>query len=161
VERRDVDRIGSHGAEDGAGSIVDESRFAFAVGFAKEFGVGLEDDSGLEMAGRQGGCAAASVARHRNSAIRGTTIRMYNGDVTGLLPALRQDGLYDVAADVGEAVVAAGMAEGELGMVEPQGVEDGRVEIVDVTLVLRDLQAEIVGLPVRDAGLHPAAGEPA
>ena len=36
------------------------------------------------------------------------------------------------------AVVAAGVAEGELGVIEAEAVQNGRVEIVHVALVLSD-----------------------
>ena len=44
-------------------------------------------------------------------------------------------------------------------MVEAHQVEDGGLEVVDVDLVLGDVEAEVVGFAVGDAGLDAAAGE--
>ena len=45
-------------------------------------------------------------------------------------------------------------------MVEAEQVQDRRVQVVDVDLILRDVEAELVGLADSDAGLHAAAGHP-
>ena len=55
--------------------------------------------------------------------------------VTGWKPVLREEAFDDLAVDVGEAVVAAGMAERQPFVVEPEQVEDRRVEVVDVDSV--------------------------
>ena len=62
--------------------------------------------------------------------------------------------------DVGEAEVAALELEGELLVVEAEQVQQGRVQVVDVGLVLDAVEAEFVGLAVGDAGADAAAGEP-
>ena len=59
-----------------------------------------------------------------------------------------QDLLHDVAVNVGEPVVAAGVAERQLLVVESHQVEDRRVQVVDVDLVLDRVPAELVGLAV-------------
>ena len=51
--------------------------------------------------------------------------------------------------DVGQAEVAAGVAVGELLVVEAEQVQDRRVQVVDVDLVLDRLEAELVGRAVR------------
>ena len=51
----------------------------------------------------------------------------------------------DIAGDVGQAEVAAGVAVGELRVVEAQQVQDRGVQIVDVNSVLDGLEAELVG----------------
>ena len=66
----------------------------------------------------------------------------------------------DLAVDVGEAEVAAAVAEGELLVVEAEQVQDGGVEVVHVDLVLRGLVAEFVGRAMGEAGFHAGAGEP-
>ena len=42
----------------------------------------------------------------------------------------------DVTRDIGQAVVTAGVAVGELFMIQPHQVEDGGVEVVDVNAIL-------------------------
>ena len=53
--------------------------------------------------------------------------------------------LDDLAVDVGQPEVAAGVAVGELLVVEAQQMEDRGVQVVDVDLVLDGLEAELVG----------------
>ena len=64
------------------------------------------------------------------------------------------------AVDVGQAEIAAGVAVGELFVVEAQQVQDRRVQIVDVDVVLDGREAELVGGAVDVAALHAAAGQP-
>ena len=61
---------------------------------------------------------------------------------------------------VGQAEVAAGVAVGELLVVEAQQVQDRGVQVVDVDLVLDGLEAELVGRAVDVPPLHAAAGQP-
>ena len=51
---------------------------------------------------------------------------------------------------VGQAVVAALEAVGQLRVVEAEQVQDRGLQVVDVDLVLGDAEAEFVGLAVRD-----------
>ena len=71
---------------------------------------------------------------------------------------LSQQSVHDVAVDIGEAVVPALEAEGELLVIHAEQVEDGGLEIVDVHLVTGDGEAELVGLAVNGAGLYSSAG---
>ena len=48
---------------------------------------------------------------------------------------------HDAAIDVGEAEVAAGVAVRQLGVVEAHQVQQGRVQVVDVDLVLDGAEA--------------------
>ena len=48
--------------------------------------------------------------------------------------------------DVGEPEVAPLVAEGELGVVDAEQVQDRGLEVVDVDRVLGDVVAEVVGL---------------
>ena len=66
----------------------------------------------------------------------------------------------DVAVHVGQAEVAAGVAVGELLVVEAQQVQDRGVQVVDVDRVLDGLEAELVGRAVDVAALDAAAGQP-
>ena len=51
-------------------------------------------------------------------------------------PSTGQDFPHDAAGHVGQPEVAAGVAEGQLLVVKPQQVQDRRVQVVDVDLVL-------------------------
>src|SRR6185295_5485614 len=51
----------------------------------------------------------------------------------------------DVAFDVGEPEVAAGVTEGQLQVIQAQQVQDRRVQVVDVDLVLGREEAVVVG----------------
>ena len=73
---------------------------------------------------------------------------------------LGEDFADDLAGDVGQAEVAAAVAEGQALVVEAEEVEDRGVEVVHVDLVLHGLVPELVGRAEREAGLHAGAGEP-
>ena len=64
------------------------------------------------------------------------------------------------ALDVGEADVAAGVAEGEFFVVEAEEGEDGGVEVVDVDGVFNGFVAVVVGGAVGEAWFGAAAGHP-
>lgn len=66
----------------------------------------------------------------------------------------------DFAVDVGEAKVAAGVAEGEFFVVQAEQVEDGGVEVVHVEFVFNGLISPFVGGAVGMAGSDAAAGQP-
>ena len=66
----------------------------------------------------------------------------------------------DVSTDVGQAEIAAGVAIGQLLVVQAQQVQDRRVQIVDVDLVFDGVIAVFVGGAVAHARLHAAAGQP-
>src|SRR5262245_654022 len=55
-----------------------------------------------------------------------------------------QEFLDQLPVDVGEAEVAALRAEGELGVVDAEQMEDGGVQVVDVNAVLDGVEAEVV-----------------
>ena len=63
--------------------------------------------------------------------------------------------------DVGQAEVAARVAVGEPGVVQPHQVQDRGVQVVDVDGVFGDLVAVFVGAAVAEAALDSAAGEEA
>ena len=66
----------------------------------------------------------------------------------------------DASMNVGQAEVAAGVAVGELLVVEAEQVQDRGVQVVDVDRVLDGLEAELVGRAVDVAALDAAAGQP-
>ena len=67
---------------------------------------------------------------------------------------------HDVAMHVGEAIIAAGMAVCEAGVVEPHQVQDGGVEIMNVHRVLHRADAVLVGRPVHAPAPHAGPGQP-
>ena len=68
--------------------------------------------------------------------------------------------MHDVAVDVGQAEVAAVVAEGEPFVIQAQQVQDGGVEIVMRDPVLDGVHAEFVGGAVGDPCLDAAARHP-
>jgi len=50
--------------------------------------------------------------------------------------------------------------EGELRVIDPQAVQDGRVEVVHMDRVFGDVVRELVGLAIAHATLNSTAGEP-
>ena len=73
---------------------------------------------------------------------------------------LHQDVFHDFAEDIGEAVAAALEFVGEAFVIDAEEVEDGRVQVVDVHGVFRDVVAVIVGFTVGDTRLYAATGHP-
>ena len=65
-----------------------------------------------------------------------------------------------MAVDIGEAVIAAAMPVGQSFVIEAHDVQDRRVQVVDVDLVLHGVPAEFVGRPVDVAGANAAPGHP-
>ena len=62
----------------------------------------------------------------------------------------------NLSVNVRKTEVAAGVAEGQLLVIETHDVQDRGVEIVNVNGVLSDFVADVVGLAVDDSGLHSA-----
>ena len=58
--------------------------------------------------------------------------------------------------DVGQSEIAPLEAIGEFGVFEPEEMEDGGLEIVDVDGIDDRLVPELVGLAQHEAALHPA-----
>jgi hypothetical protein len=73
---------------------------------------------------------------------------------------LRQNRLVDDALDVGQPHVAPGMAIGQALVIEAEQVQNRGVQVVDVHGVFNGLIAQFVGLPIGDAQLHSATGQP-
>jgi hypothetical protein len=68
--------------------------------------------------------------------------------------------LDQMAMDVGEAVVAKLVAVGEPLVIDSQQIKNRGVQIVHVHSAVDDVVTHVVGLPVNDAGLHTASGQP-
>src|ERR1700732_2078791 len=62
-----------------------------------------------------------------------------------------QDVFDHIPSHIRQAVIPSAMAKGELRVIEAEAMQDSRVELVDVALVLNDLHAEVVGPAVGDA----------
>src|SRR5262249_40644326 len=72
----------------------------------------------------------------------------------------REDRVDDLAVDVSQTVVAAGVAVGQALVIDAQEMQDRGVEVVDMDLVLDGVPAEFVGGPVCEPAAHAAAGHP-
>ena len=98
------------------------------------------------------------VVEKGGQAPRAATFRSAKSDAAGSQSPffnrpLRDQLLHHLAVHVGQAEVAAGVAVGELLVVEAQQVQDRGVQVVDVDLVLHGLEAELVGGAVDVAAL--------
>ena len=71
-----------------------------------------------------------------------------------------EDLTNDAAVNVGEAVVAAGVSIRQSRVVKAHHVQYGRVQVVNVDLVLHGMPAKFVGGPVNVSAPHTAAGHP-
>src|SRR4029079_19529086 len=60
---------------------------------------------------------------------------------------------------VGQAVIAALEAECELGMLQAQQMQDGRLQIVHMDWISDGAKAEFIGFAQGNAGLDAAAGQ--
>jgi hypothetical protein len=67
----------------------------------------------------------------------------------------------DPAVDIGQAEVAARVAVGEPGVVQPHQMQDRRVQVVHVNGVFGDLVAVFVRATVAETPFNSAAGEEA
>src|SRR5262245_52632958 len=81
------------------------------------------------------------------------------GDGRGLTGS-SEDGFYQLAVDIGEAVMAALEAVGEAFVIDPQAIKDGGLQIVNVNRVLGDVEGKIISAAVGDARFYAAAGQP-
>src|SRR4051794_20917510 len=70
------------------------------------------------------------------------------------------DLFHDVAVDVGQAEVAAGVAVGEALVIEAEQMQDRRVQVVYTRRLFDGLESEIVGRPVNRAAANSTAGQP-
>lgn len=70
--------------------------------------------------------------------------------------------MQDMAVDVGEAAVDSVMTEGELGVVNPQQMQEGGVDVVDLrgVFTIQGFVSPQIAFPVGDAAFDPAATEP-
>lgn len=78
----------------------------------------------------------------------GTSLSCFSDDITD-----------DMAVDIGQVQVAAGVFERQFQIVEPQLMEECGVQIVHVDAVLDALKGKLIGLAVRKTGLESTAGD--
>src|SRR6266542_4896230 len=96
----------------------------------------------------QGGCA------HTHSAVPQPSLSPFS------LRLSIKDLPYNMALNVRQPEIAAGVAEGQARVVQAEQVQQRRVHIVHVDLARNRLMAELVGLAVSDAGTHTTARKP-
>src|SRR5262249_9634515 len=75
-------------------------------------------------------------------------------------PPLSQNFPENVPAYVRQSEAPSLKFVGKLRMVDPQAVQDGRVEIVHINRITDDVVAEIVGLAIGEPALDPTSGHP-
>ena len=73
----------------------------------------------------------------------------------------RENRLHHLPMHIGQPEVAPGVAVRQLRVVEAEQVQDRRVQIMHVDLLLDGLVAELVGGAINRAALDAAAGQPA
>ena len=71
-----------------------------------------------------------------------------------------QDLVDHTATEIGEAIIAAVVAIGELFVIETEQVEQRGVKVVDVDFVFHGLVTELVGRSMMDSAFDAAAGHP-
>ena len=86
-----------------------------------------------------------------------------------------QDFFYNIAMNIGQPKAAALIQKGELRMIDPEQMQNGRLQIMHVncawgeftfvgmkhvSVVVDDIVAIVVGLSVSDAGLYTAPSHP-
>src|SRR5258706_13729569 len=76
------------------------------------------------------------------------------------LTTLGENTFHDVPRHVREAEVSSLKLISQLGVVDTQRAQDGRMQIVNVDRIFHDVVAVVVGLADADAGLDASAGEP-
>src|SRR5438046_6013113 len=79
---------------------------------------------------------------------------------SGPRPRSRKNLVQYAAVNIGQAEIAPGIPIGELLVIEAEQVQDGRVQIVHVNLVLDRLETEFVRRAINRAAFHSPAGEP-
>ena len=69
--------------------------------------------------------------------------------------------MQNFAIDIGQANIAAAEAEGQSLVIEPEQVEDRRMQVMDLDLILHNFIAVLIGGAVDGAAFDAAAGQPA
>ena len=72
----------------------------------------------------------------------------------------REDGFHQFSANIGEPIVSPLMSKGEPLVVDPEAMEQGRIEIVNVDSIPRNTVGKIIRLSPSDSRLHTSSGKP-
>jgi hypothetical protein len=73
---------------------------------------------------------------------------------------LRNQLFDDVAVNVGQSKIAAGMAEGQLCMIEAKQLQKSRMQIVDVDRIFDRLETKIISRAVDISAAHTSTRQP-
>src|SRR5205807_10384212 len=73
---------------------------------------------------------------------------------------LRQKLAHQLAVHVSQPEIAAGVTEDQVFVIQAEQVENRRLQIVHVDLVLHDMEAKLIGSAVSEAALDATAGHP-
>src|SRR5688572_22632404 len=68
--------------------------------------------------------------------------------------------LHDTPSDIGQAEVAALIAEGQPLVLQAEQMQQSRVQIVDVNRIFEHASPQVVGLADGDSGPNAASGQP-
>ena len=85
-----------------------------------------------------------------------------SGKSSHFTPELKPSGenpTHHLAVDIGQSILPPLVLEQESFMIDPQQVQDRRVEIVNVDRILGDVVREVVGASMDMALFHPRPGE--
>src|ERR1044071_2201206 len=110
--------------------------------------------SNARVEGWAGGCAAVAKAIYAMAACS------QGASDSGSPPGSRKNLVHNTALDVRQSEGPSGVTVGGLFGVETGQVQDGRVQVVDVHLVLDGFETELVGCAENRAALDPATGQP-
>src|SRR5207253_3423784 len=90
-----------------------------------------------------------------------TAALLFHGRIPCTTPALSgEDIFHHAAVDVGQPVVAPAVAVGQPLMVQPEQVQDGGMQVMDMDLVMDRVPTELVGSAVCEAAPDSAASKP-
>src|SRR6187455_3360700 len=68
--------------------------------------------------------------------------------------------LHQIAVNICEAEIPAGMPECQPRMIEPQQMQQRRVQVVDMHRLLRGFESKFIGGAMDISAAHAAAGKP-
>ena len=66
----------------------------------------------------------------------------------------------DLTINIGQAIVTPLRPVGQPGVIQPQQMQDGGLEVMNVNRILNHMKAQVVGGAQGLARLDPAAGQP-
>jgi len=72
---------------------------------------------------------------------------------------LGQDVVHYGSGDIGKAEITAAIPVGQFRVIDAEGVENGRMEVMNVNRILNSLEPKLVGVAVRRAAFYATAGQ--